>query len=267
MTRHKLLWVFSLMMAAGSAQAGELMVAEFRADQSVLAGGAGSPLGDDPLVHPGNLYAEEVGGSQEKSWVIGPYTFSSVMDWGHRANYLAGERYSDEQFFSLGSRIQLGDSSETRIFYGYGRDRLGAAADLYGDFGDAQSTRTGLSQTLFFADQQASVGVGYAYATGDRAALYQGRQGHELELSGDFEIGWGFNAHLQAGYGLYSYNRYQGVSGDLSSARTNMRAGISRAFTPGLSWGLQYSYVDEEFETSSLSETRETWGLNLEYQY
>lgn len=268
MVKYKIILGFFCAASAATAHAGELMVAEFRADQGMSMGESTGPVGaGDSLAHPSDLYAEEIGGSQEHSWSIGKYTFSGVMDWGQRANYWAGERYSDEQFFSLGSKLRVGDNSETYLYHGYGRDRPAAAADLYRGFGAAEMTRTGLSQTLHFADQQASVGVGYEYATGNREKMYDDREGHEVNVSGELNIGWGFNAQLEAGYGLYSYSAYDGVTGALSSARTNMRAGISRSFSPSLRWGMHYSYVDEEFELSNLSESRETWGLNLEYQY
>jgi hypothetical protein len=244
------------------------MVAEFRADQGLSMGDTfldSSPERD--LSYPGGLYAEEIGGSRERSWSIGKYTLTGVLDWGHRANYWAGERYSDEQYFALGSKFQITDNIETELYHGQGRDRLGAAADWHAGFGDSETTRTGLSQTVYFADQQARVGVGYEYATGRRALLYEGQEGHEINVSGQVQIGWGFNAHLEAGYGLFSYNEYDGIQGNLSSARTNMRAGISRAFTSSLSWGMHYSYVDEEFDLSNLSQSRQTWGLNLEYRY
>lgn len=268
MIKYKILLSFFGFAAMGAAHAGEIMVAEFRADEGMAAGNPVAPAGRaDSAAYPTGLYAEEIGGSQERSWSIGKYTFSGVMDWGHRANYWAGDRYSDEQFFSLGSKLLVGDSSETYVYYGYGRDRPGIAAELYGNFGDAESIRTGLSQTLHFADERASVGVGYEYAAGNRELFYEGREGHEVNVTGQMQIGWGFNAHLEAGYGLYSYNEYDGARGDLSSARTNMRAGISRAFTSSLSWGMHYSYIDEQFDASNLSESRQTWGLNLEYNY
>jgi len=268
MARYKISLVFLCMLATMSARAGDIVVAEFRADQGLTLGAETSPAGrDNDLAYPDNLYAEEIGGSQEKSFSIGEFTFSGVLDWGHRANYWAGEHYSDEQYVSMGSRLRLGDNSETYLYYGYGRDRPGAGADLYRGFGDAETTRTGLSQTLYFADQKASVGVGYEYATSDRDDLYDGREGHEVNVSGAMRLGWGINAHLEAGYGLYSYSEYDGVSGDLSSARTNMRAGISRSFSSSLQWGMHYSYVDENFDLSELSESRRTWGLNLEYRY
>lgn len=268
MAKYKNLLVFLCLAATVSAHAGEIVVAEFRADRSLSLGEPDAPAGrEDSLSHPGDLYAEEIGGSEEHSWSIGKYTFSGVMDWGQRANYWAGEHYSDEQYFSLGSKLLVGDNSETYLYYGYGRDRPGAASDLYRGFGDAETTRTGLAQTLYFADQQASLGVGYEYAAGNREQRYDDREGHAVNVSGELRLGWGFNAHLEAGYGLYSYAGYDGVRGSLSSARTNMRAGISRAFTSSLSWGMHYSYIDEEFDRSNLSESRQTWGLNMEYRY
>lgn len=268
MGKYRILLVFVGLVVAGVANAGEFMVAEFRADSGYLSreSFSGADSGDD-LYQPGGLYAEELGRTEEQTWSVGGHTVSGVVDWGHRANYLAGERFNDEQYVSLGSKFLLGDNSETYLYYGYGRDRSAAGADLYGAPGDADSTRTGLSQSLYFADQQARIGVGYQYATGNRELVYQGLQGHEVNVSGDLRIGWGFNAHLEAGYGLYSYNEYDGVQGNLSSARTNMRAGISHAFAPNLTWGLHYSYVDEQFEVSDLSQSRRTWGLDLEYRY
>lgn len=268
MAKFKFLLIFLCIVAAAAAHADGITVAEFRADEDMSVGESDAPTTtDDSLYHPGDLYAEEVGSSEELSWSTGNYTLSGVMDWGHRANFLAGERYSDEQFVTLGSKFLVGDSSETYLYHGYGRDRMGIASDLYRGLGDAETTRTGLSQTMYFADQKASVGVGYEYATGAREELYDGREGHEVNVSGDVELGWGFNAHLEAGYGLYSYNEYDGVRGDLSSARTNMRAGISRSFASSLNWGMHYEYIDEEFDASNLSESRNTWGLNLEYRY
>lgn len=268
MAKYKILLAFFCGLVAVPAVAGDLVVAEFRADQGLSLGTPAPAAGrDDIQAYPSDLYAEEIGGTRESDWSIGKYTFSGVIDWGQRANYWAGEHYSDEQYFSLGSKVQVGDNSETYLYYGYGRERPGTASDLYRGFGDAETTRTGLSQTLYFADQQASIGVGYAFAKGSREDLYDGREGHEVNVSGEVDIGWGFNAQLEAGYGQYSYDAYDGVSGSLSSARTNMRAGISRSFSSSLSWGLHYSYVDEEFELSKLSESRETWGLNLEYRY
>lgn len=266
--KSRFLLVFLTSVAAGGAVAGDIVVAEFQADgETLLDSPSATAYPDYELNRPGDLYADEVGGSQERSWSIGEYRFSGVMDWGHRANYWAGERYSDEQFVAFGSKLHVGDSSETYVYHGYGRDRLSYSSDMFGGFGDAKTTRTGLSQSLYFADQQARVGVGYEYATGDRDRLYQDLEGHEVNLTGEVDIGWGFNAHLEAGYGLYSYSEFDGVQGSLSSARTNMRAGISKAFNPSLSWGLHYSYIDEEFEFSSLSESRQSWGLNLEYRY
>lgn len=269
MAKYQISLAFLCVAATASAGAAEFRVAEFRADQGLSLGEPAAAAGrDDNLAYPGDLYAEEVGGSEELSWSIGKYTFSGVMDWGQRASYWAGEHYSDEQYFSLGSKVLVGDSHETYLYYGYGRDRPGAASDLYRGFGEAATTRTGLTQTLHFADQQASVGVGYEYAAGDREHLYEGREGHEVNVSGQIDIGWGFNAQLEAGYGLYSYTEYDGVDGsNLTSARTNMRAGISRSFASSLNWGMHYTYVDEEFKVSNVSESRETWGLNLEYRY
>jgi len=274
MAKGRILLGFLCAAAAFPVVAGDLVVAEFRADRGFRAdrdtysGERPAAAGrDDARVDPGTLYAEEIGGSDELSWSFDQYTFSGILDWGQRANYLGGERYSDEHFFSLGSRLAIGDSSETLIYYGYAREQPGVAADLYHDFGDADTARTGLSQTLYFADEQASIGVGYEYATGERERLYRDREGHKVNVRGRFHLGWGFNAHLEAGYGLYSYSEYDGIRGNLSSARTNMRAGISRSFTSSFKWGLHYSYVDEEFEDLSLSERRETWGLNLEYRY
>lgn len=264
------LGAFAGLTVAAAAHADGLMVAEFSADQRYLAGSSpsASSSSDDGLHSPRNLYAEEIGGSEGPSWSFGDYTFSGVVNWAHRANYLAGERYSDEQFFSLGSKFAIGDSHETYLYHGYGQDRLAPEAEMYGAAGDAEMTRTGVSQNLYFADPEARVGVGYAYATGDREAAYQGLEGHEVKVSGEVAIGWGFDARLQAGYGLYSYAEYEGMEGDLKSARTNMSAGISRSFSPDLRWGLHYSYIDEEFATSSeLSQSHRTWGLNLEYRY
>ncbi|HSH43041.1 MAG TPA: hypothetical protein VK973_13025, partial [Arenicellales bacterium] len=239
MARYKIAAVFVCMVAAMNARAEDIVVAEFRADRGLTLGGWASPAArDDDLAYPDDLYAEEIGSSQEKSFSLGEFTLSGVLDWGHRASYWAGERYSDEQYFSLGSRLRVGENSETLLYYGYGMDRPGAAADLYRGFGDAETARTGLAQTLYFADQKASVGVGYAYATSEREDMYDGRQGHEVNVSGDVRLGWGINAHLEAGYGLYSYSEYDGVGGELSSARTNMRAGISRSFSPSLRWGM-----------------------------
>lgn len=279
MAKFRFYIAFFGVIATGGAQADGLMVAEFRADHgaeqpSSVApkaglrenGYPGGQFGEN-LYYPGNLYAEEVRDSEELSWTVGEYELSGVMDWGHRANYWAGQHFSDEQYLTLGSKFSFGDDDETYLYYGLDRDRLGPASRYHAGFGDGETTRTGLSQTLYFADQQAQVGVGYEYATGDRERLYEGLEGHEVNVSGQVRIGWGFNAHLEAGYGLYSYSEYDGVRGDLNSARTNMRAGISRSFTPSLSWGMHYSYVDEEFGVSDLSQSRRTWGLNLEYRY
>jgi len=255
-------------LVSGAAHAAEIMVAEFRADRALVTGEPETAASTDrDRYYPSNLYAEEIGGSRKLSWSFGKYTFSGIMNWGQRANYWAGERYSDEQFFSLGSRFAVGENSETYLYHGYGRDRLGAASELWGVGGDADTTRTGVTQSLYFADQSARLGLGYEYASGDREAAYQGLEGHEINVSGEVRIGWGFNAHLEAGYGLYSYTEFEGMRGDLNSARTNMRARISRSFTSDLSWGLHYSYIDEEFEASELSESRRSWGLNLEYKY
>lgn len=268
MAKYKFLLVFLGVIVSGVASAGPIVLAEFRADRGMLPAGSSRDLASDyDLYHPGNLYSEGVGGSQEQSWSVGKYTLSGVLDWSHRTNYLADRPYSNEQYLSLGSKFRLGDNSETYLYHSYGEDQLGESSDLYGSFGDAQTTRTGLSQSLYFADQQARIGVGYDYASGDREQVYQGLQGHEVNVSGDVHIGWGFSAHLEAGYGLYSYKEYEGVQGNLSSARTNMRAGISRSFSPNFSWGLHYSYVDEQFDLPDLSQSRHTWGLDLEYRY
>lgn len=267
MSKLKILLVFSGTLAAASASASDLLMAEFRADPEVprLAFPI-VPNANDGLHQPGNLTSEELSGTSESSVSLGDHTFSGVLDWGYRANYWAGESYSNEHFVYMGSKYRVGDT-ETYLYYGQERDQMDGASNLYGDFGDAQTTRTGLSQTLFFANQQAKVGVGYEYATGDRDDLYQDLEGHEINVSGQFQIGWGFSAHLQAGYGLYSYSEYEGIRGDLNSARTNMRAGISHAFTHSLSWGAHYSYIDEDFVASDLSQSRQTWGLNLQYRY
>lgn len=277
MSGLRLLTAFLGIAAAGGAQADGLMVAEFRADQGLEAASDAEPgraaarqpdrRFERDLYYPDNLYTEEVRGSETQSWSLGDYTLSGVMDWGHRASYWAGRRYSDEQFVSLGSKFSFGENDETYLYYGLDRDRLAPASRYLGGFGDGETARTGLSQTLSFADQQAQVGVGYEYATGNRERLYEDLEGHEVNVSGRLQLGWGFNAHLEAGYGLYSYSEYEGVRGDLNSARTNMRAGISRSFTPSLSWGLHYSYMDEEFDVSELSQSRRSWGLNLEYRY
>lgn len=266
-TKYKILLVFlGGFMAAGSAHAGNIVLAEFSADSAMLSGQPYPHVASDyELYHPGNLYSKEVGGSQEHSWSVGKYTLSGVLNWGQRKNYLAGQPYSDEQYLSLGSKFHFGEN-ETYLYYAYGQDQLDTAPDLYG-FGDARTARTGLSESLYFAGQQGRIGVGYQYATGDRELVYQGLAGHELNVSGDLQIGWGFSAHLEAGYGLYSYNEYEGVQGNLNSSRTNMRAGISRSFGPNFSWGLHYSYVDEQFDLSDLSQKRHTWGLDLEYRY
>lgn len=273
MAGHRILTAFLAafagLTAATAAHADGLMVAEFRADQRYLAGSSpsASTSSDNDLYYPRNLYAEEIGGSEGRSWSFGEYTFSGIVNWEHRANYLAGERFSDEQFFSLGSKFAVGDSHETYLYHGIGRDRMAPEAEMYGATGDAEMTRTGVSQNLYFAEQDARVGVGYEYTTGDREAAYQGLEGHEVNVSGEVDIGWGFDASLQAGYGLYSYTEYEGVQGDLNSARTNMSAGISRSFSPDLRWGLHYSYIDEDFAASELSQSHRTWGLNLEYRY
>lgn len=277
--------------AAGAAHSDGFTLAEFRADQGfrhaenpysaaaaspegLLArnpvGSVGSDWGRDvdrSLYYPANLYGRELRGSQQRSWSMGDYKLSGVMDWGYRSNYLAGEHYGDESFVSLGSRFSFGENDETYLYYGLDRDQLGEASHYSGGFGDSETRRTGLSETLYFGEQRAQVGVGYEYASGDRDLLYQGLEGHEVNVSGRVRIGWGFNAHLEAGYGLYSYSEYDGVRGDLNSARTNMRAGISRSFTPSLSWGLHYTYTDEEFDVSELSQSSRTWGLSLEYRY
>ena len=266
MSKLKILLVLFGMFVAASATANGIMVAEFRAEPEVFPGTATVPDVDDGLYQPGNLSTEELSGSRESSFSIGDQTLSGVVDWGHRANYWAGEPYSLEHFFYLGSKFRTGDT-ETYLYHGQDRDQLGAGSDLYGGFGDAETTRTGLSQTLYFADQQAQVGVGYEYATGDREDAYQKLEGHEINVSSEFRIGWGLSARLEAGYGLYSYGEYEGLQGNLNSARTNMRAGISHSFTPSLTWGAHYSYIDEDFVLSDLSQTRRTWGLNLEYRY
>jgi len=268
MTGIRISLAFLGLMVAVGAHADNIVVAEFRANSGLAAGGPGADGGADrDRYYPDNLYAEEIGGSEELSWSFGQYTFSGIMNWEQRANYWAGHRFSDEQFFSLGSKFAVGDTSETRLYHGFARDRLAGAGGIYGIGGDSEIIRTGVSQSLYFAGQRARLGLGYEYATGDREAAYQGLEGHEINVSGEVRIGWGINAHLEAGYGLYSYNQFEGIRGDLSSARTNMRAGISRSFTPALSWGLHYSYIDEEFGVSELSESRRSWGLNLEYKY
>lgn len=268
MRKLKILMVLYGTLAATSVSANEFVVAEFQADpEAPRAASSAIPNPSYGLYQPGNLNTEELVGTREASWSIGDYTFSGVVDWGHRANYWGRERYSNEHFFYLGSKFRVGDNSETYLYYGQDRDELDVAAELYGDFGDAETTRTGLSQTLFFADQQAQVGVGYEYATGDRDDVYRDLEGHEINVSGQLHIGWGISARLEAGYGLYSYGEYEGARGDVNSARTNMRAGIRQSFTPSLSWGAHYSYIDEDFVLSDLSRTRRTWGLNLEYRY
>lgn len=280
MLPYKILLAFLGVIAVDSATladnsavfADNILVAEFRADQSgvseVLAGpgsnyGLDYPIGNYPI----GLYTDAVGQSRARSWSIGQYKIAGVVNWGHRTHYLAGRPYSDRQFLSLGSKLWVGDTIETYLYYGYGRDQLSPVAGLFSDLGDAHAAWTGLSQTLYFADRRASVGVGYEYATGSRENLYQDRQGHRIDLTGELALGWGFDAYLEAGYGLYSYDQYGSVGRELSSAMTNMRAGISHSFTPSLSWGLHYSYIDEQFDLSKLSQTRETWGLNLEYRY
>lgn len=269
MTNRKFLVALLGVVATGVANAGDVLVAEFRADREMFPSGSSAVMSRDyDLYRPGNLYTEEIGGTQAvRTWSMGKYTFSSVMDWGSRSNDWLGEPYSGERFFSLGSKFLFGDSSETYLYYGYGRDHLSYTSPLYGGFGDAQTTRTGLSQILYFADRRARIGVGYEHATGDRSELYQGLDGHEVNVSGQVQIGWGFNALLEARYGLFSYGEYDSMRGDLDSARTNMRAGIHQLFTPSLSWGLHYSYIDEDFGLSELSQRRQSWGLNLKYRY
>jgi hypothetical protein len=268
MVKHKIFLLFLGLGVAATANADRLVLAEFSAEPGVSVGDTSSSfVPEDELYRPGDLYAREIGDTRELSWSLGKYTFLGVMDWGQRTNYWAGEHYSDEHFVSLGSKFRIGDTTETYLYHGYGRDLPGVASALYGDFGEGEVARTGLSQILYFADEQASVGVGYEYASGSREQVYAGREGHEVNVSGQFQIGWGFNAQLEAAYGLYSYDGLEGARGAVSSARTNMRAGISRSMSSSLSWGMHYSYVDEEFDLSTLSQSRETWGLNLEYRY
>jgi len=269
MAGFKFLGVLLGLTVAVVGHAEGIKVAEFRADANLLPDPARfAPAGGRGLYGSGSLYSEETGGIESRSWSFGPYTFSGVMNWEHRPAYQPGDvPYVGEEFFSMGSSLAIGESSETRFYHGRSQAVVAPDLALYGLDDEGAVSRTGIAQSLYFADPDARVGLGYEYASGDRELSYEGLEGHQISLSGEIQIGWGFDARLQAGYGLYSYSEYEGVRGDLNSARTNMRAGISRSFTPSLTWGMHYSYVDEEFDVSDLSQSRRTWGLNLEYRY
>jgi len=256
------------LMAAVAANAQGLMVAEYRADQGLLPGVSGAmPAAGGGLEDARDLYAEEIGGAGGRAWSLGQYSLSGIVGWRRHAINWAGQPHGDEHFLALGSKLAIGDSSETHLYHGYAADRSSLLPGLPGVTGSAGATRSGISQHLYFADQSARLGLGYEYARGDRQAVYDGLQGHEISLSGELRIGWGFDARLRAGYGLYSYTAYRGIRGSLTSARSNLSAGISQSFSPDLRWGLQYSYMDEEFSAAKLSQSNGTWGLNLEYRY
>lgn len=279
MRKYKILLGFLGVTFIVTAPAEEIVVAEYQTDEHTLLTSeealieqdlnSSFYLAEQNLDRPIDLTTQSFANSLERSWEFGSFAISGVLDWAYKNHTWAGNHYADEQSLTVGSKVSLGQFGETFLYHGYDQDQL-SKFYLFDRIGDSEVTRTGLAQILYFADRNVSIRFGYEYEQGDQEFLYQDKVGHRFDIGGLFPIGLGFNAHIQATYGRYSYGGYDGDKGnggiDIESSRTSLRAAISRSFTSSLSGGFHYSYIDEDFD-SELSHSREAWGLNLRYNY
>lgn len=270
-----MLWCF-----LGSAVADDqITVAEFRADRDLMP--KSPPLSSvwttdlytieetqlfettgDPLL----MINRELGGTWQRAILPGSQSLSAVFDYKYQQTLWADRPYRYTQSFRFGPRFSAAPGSVTRLYYGVTQDYVAEDIGVYGVTGDVDRLRTGLAQTWYLGARDAELQLGYEFERGTSEELYERMQGHRINVSGSFPLGWGFNADLTAGYSRHTYPEPSGTL-DLQSDRLSVNASISRMFSRRLSGSLRFNYADEEFDDAPLSYRRHTWGLNLRYRY
>ncbi len=257
------------------AQADNIVLAEYRADRD---GFDVSPwnnrvqlrhdtrIGDERPEEPSGLISHELLTSIERAMSIAGYSFSGVVDVAHSENSLGGQPYGRAQSVRVGPRFSLTPSSSTMLYYGVDDEQMHGAATGYAGRGSGDAVRTGLEQVWYLADHRAELRLGYEFEQARVEEIYEEARGHSVNLSGRFPLFWGLRASVAADYGRYAYQEFN-AGQDVAADRLQFRAAVGRYFVERLYATLNYSYLDEDFDEASLSSRRQSWGLNLRYEY
>ena len=262
----------TFLLAAVSVQAADrIELAQYQADVDDVLWQVGVDSEDtgfgDGVSEPWGLQQNEISGSIERRFKLGPYRLSGMFDIYHRQSFTGTAPYDTENAVSFGPGFSFTPNTVTQLFYSLsqeqsqdgvvGRERWG---------GDSSSQRTGLSQTWFFARQRAQITLGYEFEQSDTEDIYDDLRAHSVVFSSRFPLFWGLSARLNADYAQHSYVDYLGA-GDAESDRQLFQATIDHSFTRRLYGEFQFSYLNEEFDDADLSYRRYVWGLNLRYRY
>ena len=227
--RIVLLFALVLMSSLRAIAAGEIQVAEYRADVDDVEWSAGV----DAVEH---LYDD------------------------------ADSITSTDSGFIIGPRHHFSPNSFAQLFYSQDPGR--EEKDLYSGLwaADSSAQRTGLSQTWYFARRRAQITLGYGFEQSVNEDLSDDFRAHSLIFSSRFPLFLGLSARIQANYVHNSYDNYLGYS-DVGSDTRLFQASIDQPLGHGLLGELRFSYTDENFDDSDLSYSRYVWGLNLKYRY
>ncbi len=276
------IWLlFLLLLCPLSAVAGvdEMMIAEFRADRDavperipeLLRGTSQIYAAEDTYVStsahdPLFSTLQEISSVWLHPLPVGSQALLAELDFKFRQTLSGQQWYRQSHGFRVGPRLSLWPGSVLRLYYGISQETALPDAELIGDVVYTERSSTGVAQTWYIGSWDSEFELGYEYEQGLGEALYEGSEGHRINLSGRFPLLWGFNADVEAGFGRYTYPEYNG-SLDLQSDRLSVIAAISRPFGRRLSGSLRYLYADEEFADAPFGYRRHAWGLNLRYRY
>ena len=276
-TKKIILALVSSVAWFSSVMAGEaIQVAEYRADTDPariapgitrdIVNASELRIGGPSVDYPWETNRKEFIEGYEGSLLLGRHTLSGVLDvrQSQGLGVSAPLRFSQSVIF--GPKYAFSPRFETLLYRGYDRDDVMDAEVGLGRYGESDTTRTGLAQIIYLADRRAAIRLGYEFEQANRQDLYTDGYGHSLNVSGRFPLFWGLRASVEADYGRFSYPEYEGVA-DTASNRHQFRAAISHSLTERLHGGMQYSYLNEDFDDAPLSYQRHTWGLNFRYDY
>lgn len=252
-------------LVAGAVYAGSpIRIAEYRADHTPLTHRPAEAINPD-LELSSDISPTARDSSLLRSIAVGTYVISSGLDYRFR-EALSDRGFDELDGLTVASKPTSTPSRTMHLYHGFTRDGVSELGYRYNPSQALDVWRSGLAQVWNLAPWQAQIVLGYEFERGKSSDHYDGLRGHSLNVQGRFPLWWGFEANLEAGFSRQSYAEFGGQM-DLASDRRSLSAGIGRSFTERLQANLQFMYADEDFEESPMSYSRQTWGLNLRYDY
>ena len=192
----------------------------------------------------------------------------SLMNFGYGRLELDGNKYSDDWFFYLSSKLKYHPDLLTGLYISRGKSRFPEIENTIVDTTDTQRYRTtiGVDQRIFLKNRKVELGLGMYLGEVSSVDRNHNRDTLGLKLFSRFSLPGEFKLNLTAEKQKDSYPDYDGIGNREATNRTISLALLRRI---GKHATVELSYKTSEIDFSDLDggRGRDTWGVRVSYVY